>query len=327
MYAFLFRRLSQSFLSLLLISLLVFTMMYAVGDPIAVLMPRSATEADREILRAELGLDRPLVVQYGMFLNRLAHGDFGRSYHHGRPVLELIVERIPATFELALVSLMLAMLIGIPLGTLAGARPDSWYARAAMGGSLLGISLPTFWLGLMLIMYFGVHLEWLPPMGRGPTRRVAGVEFSFLTFEGCRHLILPAITLALHHIAMLIRLVRSELFESLRQPFIRSARARGVSEASIVGRHAMRNSMIPILTVTAVEFGQLIAFSVVTETIFNWPGLGKLLIDSVYVDRPLVVAYLILTGTMFLALNFFVDVAYVLIDPRVRVHTPGAAGP
>lgn len=324
MLTFLFRRLAQALLSLFVVSLLVYAMMYRVGDPVATLLPPTATPRDREILRAELGLDQPLAVQYAAFISRLSRGDLGHSYYHGRPVAELLLERLPATLELAVISLLLSLLIGVPLGIVAGARPDGWIARAAMGVSMLGISLPTFWLGLLLIMGFAVTLEWLPPMGRGPTRELLGLPFSCLTAEGWRYLLLPAFTLALHHVAMLIRLVRSELFETLRLPFIRAARARGLSEASIVGRHAMRNSMIPLLTVTAMEFGQLLAFSVVTETIFQWPGLGKLLIDSVYVDRPLVVAYLLMTGVIFLSLNFLVDVAYVLVDPRI-LHGSGEA--
>jgi peptide/nickel transport system permease protein len=324
MLRFLLARLFQAAISLFIVTLLVFGMMYRLGDPVATLLPPTATERDRRILREELGLDRPLHVQYGMFVSRLSRGDLGHSYYHGRPVVDLLRERLPATLELAVISLLLSLLLGVPLGILAGARPDHWLARAAMAVSMLGISLPTFWLGLLLIMGFAVSLEWLPPMGRGPTRELFGVPFSFLTRDGWTYLVLPAVTLALHHIAMLIRLVRSELFETLRLPFIRAARSRGLSEASIVGRHAMRNSMIPLLTVTAVEFGQLIAFSVVTETIFQWPGLGKLLIDSVYVDRPLVVAYLAMTGVLFLTLNFLVDVAYVFADPRI-LHGRGEA--
>lgn len=323
MIAHLLQRLVQSLFSLFVITLLVFTFMFVAGDPISILLPRTATQLDREKLRREMGLDRPLLEQYGSFLWRMSHGDFGRSYHHGRPVMDLIGERIPATFELAMVSLVISILIGIPLGIVAGAWPRGWPARLAMGGSMFGISLPTFWLGLLMIMYFAVELKWLPPLGRGETRVFLGREWSVFTVDGWRHMVMPAVTLSLHHIAMLIRLVRSELLETLRQPFIRTARSYGFSEVSVIGRHAMRNSLIPILTVTAVEFGQLIAFSVVTESIFQWPGLGKLLIDSVYVDRPVVVAYLVLTGMVFLTINFLVDVAYVFADPRIR--TPADA--
>ena len=319
MIAYLFRRIYQSLLSVFIITLLVFAMMHAIGDPVAFLLPPTATIEDRASLRRELGLDRPLLVQYGVFIGRMARGDFGLSYYQGRPVMDLIAERAPATFELAIISLLMALIIGIPLGVVAAVWPRGWPARLALGGSMLGISLPTFWLGLLLIMYFGVHLEWLPPMGRGETRGAGGAQWSFLTRDGWAHLIMPAVTLALHHWAMLIRLVRSELFETLRMPFIRVARSHGLSEMSIVGRHAMRNTLIPIVTVTGVEFGQLLAFSVVTETIFQWPGLGKLLIDSVYVDRPLVVAYLVLTGVVFMGINLLVDLTYALIDPRIRL--------
>lgn len=324
MLSFVLRRFLQAAVSLVVITLLVFAMMYRIGDPAATLLPPTATERDRQILRTELGLDRPLGVQYGKFIARMVRGDFGHSYYHGRPVVDLLIERFPATLELAVVALLLSLTLGVPLGVMAGARPEGWIARGAMGVSLLGISLPTFWLGLLLMMQFGVELSWLPPTGRGEARTVFGMSFSVLTLDGWSHLVLPAVTLALHHIAMLIRLVRSELFETLRLPFIRAARARGLSERSIVGRHAMRNSLIPLVTVTAVEFGQLLAFSVVTETIFQWPGLGKLLIDSIFVDRPLVVAYLTLTGAVFLTLNFLVDVAYALIDPRILHGSIGA---
>lgn len=324
MLGYFVRRFLQALISLFVVTLLVYAMMYRVGDPVATLLPPTATEKDRRILREELGLDKPLPVQYAMFVSNLSRGDLGYSYYHGRPVVDLLKERFPATLELAVVSLLMSLVLGIPLGIMAGARPEGWIARGAMGLSMLGISLPTFWLGLLLIMGFAVTLEWLPPMGRGETRELFGMPFSFLTRDGWSYLILPAITLALHHIAMLIRLVRSELFETLRLPFIRAARSRGLPESRIVGRHALRNSMVPLLTVTAVEFGQLIAFSVVTETIFQWPGLGKLLIDSIYVDRPLVVAYLMLTGVTFLTLNFLVDVAYVWVDPRILHGTDDA---
>ena len=333
MAAFLLRRLGQSILSLVLISLLVFTMMFAIGDPVAVMLPRQASQQDRENLRRELGLDRPLIIQYGMFIGRISRGDFGRSYYDQRPVMDLIAERAPATFELATVSLMMALLIGIPLGIVAGARPRSLLGRAAMGGSMLGISLPTFWIGLVFMMYLAVDqrwmggfarfFEWIPPNGRGQTRAIGSVRWSFLTLDGWAHLLLPATTLALHHIAMLIRLVRSELLDTLQKPFIRVARSHGIPERSVIGRHAMRNTLIPIVTLTGVEFGQLLAFSVITETVFQWPGLGKLLIDRIYVDQPLVVAYLMLTGVGFLVINFAVDLTYALIDPRIRLSSSG----
>ncbi|MBI3735922.1 ABC transporter permease [Candidatus Sumerlaeota bacterium] len=324
MLQFLLRRFLQSLLSLFLISLIVFVMMFAVGDPLASLLPPTATQKDREILREELGLNRPILVQYAMFMGRAARGDFGISYYKGQPVLNLILERAPATLELATVSMLIALLIGVPLGILAGARPHSWGARASMWGSMIGISLPTFWLGLLLMMYFGVKLEWLPPMGRGQTREIFSIRWSVLTADGWAHLILPGVTLALHHLAMLLRLVRSQMLDTLQLPFIRVARSKGVPERSVIGHHALRNTLIPIVTVTGVEFGQLLAFSVVTETIFQWPGLGKLLIESIYVDRPLVIGYIIMTGIVFLGINFFVDLLYALLDPRIRLSARGS---
>lgn len=325
MLRFLFRRLLQSVISLWVISALVFLVMFAVGDPVATLLPQTATARDREILRHDLGLDRPLIVQYGLFLSRALRGDFGKSYYTNRPVRDLLLERAPATLELATVAMLFALVGGIPLGILTGARPTGWTSRAAMWSSMFGISLPTFWLGLLLMMTFGVKLKWLPPMGRGATRTLAGIEWSFLTRDGWTHLILPAVTLALHHLAMLLRLVRSEMLDVLKMPFIRTARSHGISERTVIGRHALRNTLVPIVTVSGVEFGQLIAFSVVTESIFQWPGLGKLLIDSIFVDRPLVVTYIVLTGVAFLAINFAVDLAYALIDPRIRLSSRGTS--
>jgi peptide/nickel transport system permease protein len=318
MLTFLLRRLLQALLALLVISALVFTMMYCVGDPVAMLLPPTATQRDREDLRRTLGLDRPLPAQYFRFLARLAHGDLGHSYYSGEPVARELARRLPATLELALAAMALAIALGVPLGIAAGARPRHPLSRLAMGGSLLGISLPTFWLGLMLMMVFGVWLEWLPAYGRGRTRLWLGVKWSVLTLDGWRHLILPALTLALYHLAILMRLVRSEMAHTLAMPFIRVCRARGLSEGSIVLRHALRNTLIPVVTVAGLQLGGLLAFSVVTETVFQWPGLGKLLIDRIQVDRPLVVAYLMMTGVVFIALNLLVDLTYGLIDPRIR---------
>ncbi len=328
MFRFVGKRLVQSLVSLFVISLLVFGAMYAIGDPVALLLPRTASAQARENLRHDLGLDLPLPVQYARFIGRVVRGDFGKSFYDGVSVIELIGERAPATFELAAASLLLAVIIGIPLGILCGARPDAFISRAILSGSILGISMPTFWLGLLFIMLFAVNLDWLPTSDRGETRELFGMQFSLLTLDGWRHMILPAVTLALHHLAMLIRLVRSEIMETLHRPFIRVVRARGVPESQVVGKHALRNSLILIVTVTGVEFGQLLAFSVITETIFAWPGLGRLLMRSITEqDQPVIIAYLILTGAVFLTINFLVDLTYALIDPRVRLAsargTPG----
>lgn len=323
MLLFLLRRLAQAAFVLAAISALVFTMLYCVGDPLATLLPRSATEAQREALRRELGLNGPLVFQYTRYMNRLLHGDLGRSYYTGRPVASELAERAPATLELAATALTLAALAGIPLGMLAGAKPRHPLSRLAMGGSLLGISIPSFWLGLILMMVFGVWLEWLPVSGRGQTVRALGVNWSVLTLDGWLHLLLPATTLAAYPLAMLMRLSRSEMAETMARPFIRVARARGLSEAAVIGRHALRNTLIPVVTVLGLQMGGLLAFSVVTETVFQWPGLGKLLIDRIEVDRPLVVAYLMLTGVVFIAINTAVDVLYAVIDPRIRLAGAG----
>lgn len=329
MLRFVGKRFVQSLVSLFVISLLIFGAMYAIGDPVALLLPRTASMQARENLRHDLGLDLPLPVQYARFIGRVVRGDFGKSFYDGVSVIKLLGERAPATIELAAASLMLAVIIGIPLGILCGARPDALVSRAILGGSILGISMPTFWLGLLFIMLFAVNLNWLPTSDRGETRELFGMQWSLLTLDGWRHMILPAVTLALHHLAMLIRLVRSEIMETLHRPFIRVVRARGVSEAQVVGKHALRNSMILIVTVTGVEFGQLLAFSVITETIFVWPGLGRLLMRSITEqDQPVIIAYLILTGAVFLTINFLVDLTYALIDPRVRLAsargTPGS---
>ncbi len=318
MIRFLMRRFLQSLAALLAISILVFIMMFSIGDPVAVLLPPTASDAQAAELRAHLHLDDPLPVQYFAWLRRLAHGDLGHSYYTGRPVLDMILERAPATIELALAALCFALVVALPFGMLAAARPRGWIPRLAMGGSLFAISLPSFWLGLLLMSIFSVHLGWLPAIGRGETVTVLGIRWSILTWDGLRHLVLPAVTLGLYHLAMLLRLVRSEMTEVLSRPFIQVCRAKGLAERTIVGRHALRNALIPVVTVVGLQFGGLLAFSVVTETIFQWPGLGKMLIDSVHVDRPLVFAYLLMTGVAFLLINLAVDLTYSLIDPRIR---------
>lgn len=318
MLHFVIRRLAEAAMVLAAISLLVFVMLFCIGDPITTLLPRQASEAQRAELRSELGLDRPLAVQYVRYMGRVMRGDFGRSYYTGRPIADELAERIPATLELALAALLIAALVGVPMGVLAGARPRHPLGRAAMGGSLFGISVPSFWLGLLLIMLFGVWLDWLPTQGRGRTVTIGGHRWSFLTLDGLRHLILPAVTLGSYHAAMLMRLARSEMADTLARPFIRVARARGLSETAIIGHHALRNTLIPVVTVLGLQLGGLLAFSVVTETVFQWPGLGKLLMDRIDTDRPLVVAYLLLTGAIFIAINTAVDLLYAVIDPRIR---------
>lgn len=319
MFAYIFRRLVQSFVALWAISVLVFAMMFAIGNPVETLLPPSATDRQKAELRQQLHLDDPMAVQYAAYVGRLLRGDLGRSYYTGRPVAQMLAERGPATIELAMMAMLFAVGVGVPLGILSGAKPRGAVSKLSMGGSLLAISMPSFWLGLLLMMIFGVWLRWLPPQGRGQTIDVFGAGWSFLTIDGLRHLILPALTLGLYHLAMLIRLTRGEMARTLQMPFIRVCRARGLSEAAVIGKHALRNTLIPVVTVVGLQFGGLLAFSVVTETIFGWPGLGKLLIDSIHVDRPLVFAYLLVAGAVFLGINLLVDLTYSLIDPRIRL--------
>jgi peptide/nickel transport system permease protein len=320
MAVFLLRRLMQSLLVLLLMSLLVFVGVFAIGNPVDLLVGPQADAAEIAQLTRSLGLDRPLWEQYGRFLQQALAGDLGRSFVHSTPALGLILERLPATLELAAVAMGLAVLLGIPLGLWAGLRPDSLAGRAIMAGSILGFSLPTFWVGLMLIMLLSVQLGWLPSNGRGPTVDVLGVPLSLFSAEGWRHLLMPALNLALFKLALVVRLTRAGAREALLQDYVRYARAKGLPEHRVIGVHVLKNIMIPIVTVIGLEFGSVIAFAVVTESIFSWPGMGKLLIDSInLLDRPVIVAYLLMIVALFITINLLVDIAYSLLDPRVRL--------
>jgi peptide/nickel transport system permease protein len=302
-------------------SLLVFVGVYAVGNPIDILINPQADQIDRERAIAALGLDRSLPEQYGGFLAGALRGDLGRSFVHSTPALSLILERMPATLELAFAAMLIAILLGIPLGLWAGLRPNGIAGRSIMAASILGFSLPTFWVGLMLIMVFSVMLGWLPSNGRGPTTLLLGVlPVSFLSLEGWTHLIMPATNLALFKLALLIRLTRAGAREALLQDYVKFARAKGLSSARVIGVHVLRNIMIPIVTVIGLEFGSVIAFAIVTESVFAWPGMGKLLIDSIGVlDRPVIVAYLLVIVFLFIVINLIVDVLYSALDPRVRL--------
>ena len=320
MLVFIIRRLLQSVLVLVVMSLLVFTGVYAIGNPVDILISPDATQADREASIKALGLDLPMWMQYLVFIKKALVGDLGKSFAFNVPAIELIFERMPATLEIALLAIIMAIVIGLPLGLYAGLKSKSWGGRAIMAGSILGFSLPTFWVGLMLIMLFAVFLGWLPSNGRGPTTLLLGVPVSFLSWQGLRHLILPSFTLSLLNIALIIRLTRAGTQEALLMDYVKFARAKGLSNARIVGVHVLKNIMIPIVTVIALQFGSVIAFAVVTETIFAWPGMGKLLIDSINVlDRPVIVAYLLIIVAMFIMINLIVDIAYSLLDPRVRL--------
>jgi len=321
MIFYILRRLGQSVLVLLVMSALVFAGVYAIGNPVDILINPQADQAEIARTTAALGLDKPLPLQYWTFLHKALTGELGRSFASNVPAIDLILQRMPATVELALTAMVMAIVLGIPLGLWAGLRPESVSAKAIMAGSILGFSLPTFWVGLMLIMVFSVWLGWLPPTGRGHTVNVLGIEFSFLTLDGLRHLFMPALNLALFKLALLIRLTRAGTREAMVQDYVRFARAKGVSERRIVRIHVLKNILIPIVTVLGLEFGSLIAFAVVTETIFAWPGMGKLLIDSINVlDRPVIVAYLLVIVAMFVLINLIVDVLYTALDPRVRIH-------
>jgi len=293
MLTFTLRRLTQSGFVLLVMSLLVFLGVFAVGNPIELLVNPQADEAERLRATVALGLDKPLIEQYLVFLKGAVTGDLGRSFVYGVPALELILSRLPATIELAMVAMVMAVAIGIPLGLVAGLKPDSFIGRAIMAISIIGFSLPTFWVALVLIMYFSVHLGWLPSNGRGETVNLLGIPVSFLTVDGLAHLFMPALNLALFRLSLLIRLTRAQAREAMLQDYVKFARAKGLSNLRVIGVHVLKNIMIPIVTVIGLEFGSVIAFAIVTESIFAWPGTGKLLIDSInQLDRPVIVAYL-----------------------------------
>ncbi|HZI84249.1 MAG TPA: ABC transporter permease [Casimicrobiaceae bacterium] len=320
MLVYVVRRSIQAVLVLFVMSIIVFVGVYAIGNPIDILINPQADQQEREHAIAALGLDRPMWVQYAAFLSGALHGDLGRSFVHSTSALGLILERMPATLELALAAMLIAIALGIPLGLWAGLKPNSVAGRSIMAGSILGFSLPTFWVGLMLIMVFSVMLGWLPSNGRGPTTQFLGMQVSFLSLEGWRHLVMPAVNLALFKLALLIRLTRAGTREALTQDYVRFARAKGLTNVRVIGVHVLRNILIPIVTIIGLEFGSVIAFAIVTETVFAWPGMGKLLIDSInLLDRPVIVAYLLVIVTLFIFINLVVDVLYSALDPRVRL--------
>jgi peptide/nickel transport system permease protein len=320
MLVFIIRRCVQSVAVLLLMSVLVFVSVYAIGNPIDILISADADQIERARVIAAFGLDQPLWMQYFYFIKNALAGDMGRSFVYATSAMGVILERLPATLELAVCAMLIAILVGLPLGLLAGLRPRSLIGKTIMTVSIFGFSLPTFWVGLMLIMVFAVQLGWLPTSGRGQTALLFGIPFGFLTWDGLKHLLMPALNLSLFNIAMIIRLTRAGTQEALLQDYIKFARAKGLRNSRIVGVHVLKNILIPIITVVALQFGSIIAFSIVTESIFAWPGVGKLLIDSIRVlDRPVIVAFLSLIVVIFILLNLCVDVLYSLLDPRVRL--------
>ncbi|MBM3532104.1 MAG: ABC transporter permease [Alphaproteobacteria bacterium] len=321
MTVFMVRRLMQSVVVLLVMSVIVFLGVFAIGNPVDILISPDADQLERERAIRALGLDRPLWEQYFVFLANAAKGDLGRSFVFNEPALRLIFERMPATLELAGTAVVLSLVVGIPLGLYAGLKPQAATSKGIMAGSIVGFSLPTFWQGLMFIMVFAVMLGWLPSTGRGQIGTFLGIRSSLFTLDGLAHVILPAVNLALGNAALIIRLTRAGVRETLLQDYIKFARAKGLSHRRVVGVHVLRNILIPLVTVVGLEIAGLIAFAVVTESIFAWPGMGKLIIDSInQLDRPVMVAYLMMIVLLFIVINLIVDVLYSVIDPRVRLQ-------
>lgn len=320
MLSFFIRRFAQAILVIVVMMVLVFFGVNVVGDPIWMLI---SPEMDQDAIAktaAALGLDKPIIEQFFYFVKGLFQGDLGRSFVHGDPAIQLILSRMGATMELAVVALLMAIVFGLPLGMYSGLYPDRRSSRMIMSGSILGFSLPTFWVGLMLIVLFAVMLGWLPASGRGETVSVFGFETSLLTLNGWQHIALPAFNLALLKISLMIRLARAGTREAMLMDYVKFARAKGLKESTIIRVHVLKNILIPIVTVLGLEFGSLVAFSVVTETIFSWPGMGKLLLEAIQrLDRPVIVAYVMVVVVLFVAINLIVDLLYSVLDPRVRI--------
>ena len=321
MSVFIVRRLLQSLAVIVAMSLLVFFGVNVIGNPVDILINPEFDQEELERAIKALGLDLPIWQQYLVFVENAVKGDLGKSFVFGMPAIQLIVQRIPATLELALAAMLIAIVFGIPLGMWAGLKPDSMVGKTIMGGSILGFSLPTFWVGIMMIMVFAVMLGVLPATGRGETVELLGMQVSFLTADGLSHLLMPALNLALLKLALVIRLARAGTREAALQDYVKFARAKGLSPRRIVMVHILKNILIPVVTVLGLELGNVIAYSVVTETVFAWPGMGKLIIDSMQLlDRPIIVAYLLMVVFLFITINLLVDILYSVLDPRVRLQ-------
>ena len=325
MLAFILRRLAQALAVMLTVAFIAFMLFQYVGDPVTNLLGQDATQEQRDALRKDLGLDRPFFVQFGAFVGNAVQGEFGMSLRQGQKVSRLILERLPATLELSLVAALIALVVGIPLGVYAALRRGSASAQALMGLSLLGVSLPTFLIGIFLILVFAVLLKWLPSFGRGDTVALGAWTTGLLTTDGWRHLVLPAITLSVYQLALIMRLVRAEMLEVLRTDFIKFARARGLSDRSVYFGHALKNTLVPVMTITGLQLGGLIAFAIITETVFQWPGMGFLFIQAVqFADVPVMAAYLCLIAFVFVVVNLVVDLLYFAVDPRLRIERAAA---
>ncbi len=321
MSGWLLHRLAQAALVVLAMTVIVFCGLHVIGNPVDILLSDDMNQQDRLAAIARLGLDQPLWRQYLSFLEGAIQGDLGKSFVYNESAIHLILQRLPATLELAVGAMILAIVIGVPLGLFAGLKPDHPLSRIMMAGSIVGFSLPSFWVALMLILIFAVQFGMLPASGRGETVEVLGVQWSFLTLDGLRHMLLPALNLALFKLSLVMRLTRAGVREVLPQDFVKFAHAKGLTPLRVVLMHVLRNTLIPLVTVLGLELGSTIAYAVVTESIFAWPGAGKLILDSIYsLDRPVVVAYMMVVVVMFVVLNLLVDVAYRLLDPRVRLE-------
>lgn len=317
----------QSILVMVVVALVAFTMFRYVGDPVNQMVGVETSIQEREALRQRLGLNDPDHVQFLRFIAKAAYGDFGISYQQKRPVSELLVERLPATLELSLVSALFALLLGVPLGVYTGLNRDGLLSRVFLTVSLIGISLPTFLIGILMIFLFSVQLGWLPSFGRGPTVNLGWWQTGLLTVDGLKALIMPSITLGLFQLTLIMRLVRSEMLEVLRTDYIKFARARGLSNVAINFGHALKNTLVPVITITGLQLGSIIAFAIITETVFQWPGMGLLFLQSIQnVDIPIMAAYLMMIAFLFVVINLVVDLLYYVVDPRLRVDGAAVGG-
>ena len=326
MLVFILRRLAQAVIVMLTVAFIAFMLFQYVGDPVTNILGQDATPEQRLQLRADLGLDQPFPVQFVHFVGKAVKGEFGLSLRQGRKVSSLIAERLPATLELSMSAAFIALAFGIPMGVYAALRRGSFLSQAMMTVSLIGVSLPVFLIGILLILVFAVTLKWLPSFGRGEVTMLGAWSTGFLTVDGWKHLILPAITLAVFQLALIMRLVRAEMLEVLRADYIKFARARGLPNRAVYFGHALKNTLVPVITITGLQLGSLIAFAIVTETVFNWPGMGLLFIQAVgFADIPVMAAYLCLIALIFVVINLFVDLLYFAVDPRLRIEKSGAA--
>ena len=324
MIAFILRRLIQSVIVMIAVAFISFLLFQYVGDPVSFLLGQDATPEEVRSMRAALGLDQPFFVQFWHFLGNAVQGDFGMSLRQAAKVSGLIAERFPATLELALVAAVLALVVGIPMGVYTALRRGSFMSQVFMAISLLGVSLPTFLIGILLILVFAVGLGWFPSFGRGDTVQLGWWSTGLLTLDGWHHIVLPAITLAIFQLTLIMRLVRAEMLEVLRTDYIKFARARGLSNRAIHFGHALKNTLVPVMTITGLQLGGLIAFAIITETVFQWPGMGLLFIQAVtFADIPVMAAYLCLIALIFVVINLVVDLLYFVVDPRLRVGHAG----